>query len=230
LSDLTALSTACSAAPAWPAATGTAAPPGEHRRAPRTNMFIAAIAEVDGRAIAARVRNMSQTGAMLELVDPVRQGAGLVLRRGEHVAAGMVVWSQGIKCGIAFADLVSVSAWMGRSPGVGEGQRRVDAIQAQIRGGAVPMAAPESVRPAPSAQALQQRLSEELVELKRMIDMLGEDLAAEPVMLDRHAGSMQQFDIMSQTLGHLARVLIAPDPVEAVGGIGMDALRKRLAG
>ena len=193
-------------------------------------MFISAAAEVSGRSVAARVRNMSQTGAMLELAEPVHQGARLVLRRGEHVAGGTVVWSQGCKCGVSFADLVSVSAWMGRSLPAGEGQRRVDAIQAQIRSGAAPAPIAEAPKPAPSAQALQQRLSEELVELKRIVDALGEELAGEPAMLERHAAGMQQFDLMSQTLGHLARVLIAPDPVEAVGEIGMDSLRKRLAG
>jgi hypothetical protein len=191
-------------------------------------MFIAASAELGGRPVAARVRNMSQTGALLELNEPVQKGARLTLRRGENAAAGWVVWSHGLKCGIAFSDLVSVSTWMGR-PVAGEGQRRVDAIQAQIRAGAVPMATHEPAPPGLSAQQLHQRLSEELVEIKHAIDTLGEALSGEPAVLERHAAAMQQFDIVSQTLGHLARVLVAPDPIEAVAGIGMDSLRQRLA-
>lgn len=215
----------------WAGQSAGATPPSEeHRRAPRINMFIAASADLDGRTTSARVRNMSQTGALVELADPIRIGARVVLKRGDNVASGWVVWSEGHRCGVAFADLVSVSAWMGRPIAREEGQRRVDMIQAQIRAGsAEPHSAPlEPARPPLSAAALQQRLSEELVTLKRIIDKVGEDLAGEPAMLDRHAGSMQQFDIVSQTLGHLARLLIAPDPVGSIGNIGMDSLRKRL--
>ena len=201
----------------------------EHRRAARTNMFIAAAAEVEGRVHPVRVRNMSQTGALLEGSE-LRQGARLVLKRGECSAAGWVVWSDGNRCGIAFTDLVSVPAWMGRPvPNAGEGQKRVDAIQAQIRSGAVPVAVAEPARAEVSAQDLQHRLSEELVHLKRIIDEVGEALTSEPVVMERHTENMQLFVIVSQTLGHLARLLNAPDPAQAVGHIGKEALRRRLS-
>jgi hypothetical protein len=214
-----------SAAPE-PAAAGA----DEHRRAPRTNMFIAGTAELEGRAIAVRLRNMSEGGALVEAAEPIRAGAFVVLRRGGNEAGGRVAWSHGLRCGIAFTGPVCVATWMGRPvPRDGEGQRRVDAIQAQIRNGATPILAAHPARPEVSAQLLQQRLSEELVQLKRIIDTIGETLAGEPEMLERHAGSMQQFDIASQTLAHLARILTAPDPVEALSAIGMDSLRRRLS-
>jgi hypothetical protein len=216
-------------APTAPTAPEAAAA-SEHRRAPRTNMFIAAVADLEGRSVAARIRNMSQTGALIELSEPVRKGVRLTVRRGEQAAAGGVVWSSGYRCGVAFSDMVCVSTWMGRPVARdGEGQKRVDAIQAQIRGGTAFAAPVETARAAVTAQLLQQRLSEELVHLKQVIDTVGEALAGEPAVLDHHAEAMQQFDIVSQTLGHLARVLIAPDPVEALGGIGMDSLRRRLS-
>ena len=213
-----------------PAGTPAAGETPEHRRAPRTNMFIAATVEVPGGSIAARIRNMSQSGALLELSDPVHKGARLTLRRGELAAAGWVAWSTGFKCGVAFSDLVCVSSWMGRPIARdGDGQKRIDAIQAQIRSGTAYVPPPEPPKAEVSAEALRQRLSEELVHLKQVIDTVGEALAGEPAVLDRHAESMQQFDIVSQTLGHLARVMNAPDPVAALGDIGMDNLRKRLA-
>src|SRR4051812_46281383 len=85
----------------------------EHRRAPRTNMFIAATAEVEGRAMPVRVRNMSLNGALLE-GNGLRDGAALVLRRGDCAAPGRVVWSDGHRSGIAFSQEVCVSSWMGR--------------------------------------------------------------------------------------------------------------------
>jgi hypothetical protein len=215
------------AAPEPPAAHATGT---EHRRAPRTNMFIAGTAEVEGRAIAVRLRNMSEGGALIEPSEPIRSGVFVVLRRGGNEAGGRVAWSHGLRCGIAFTGPVCVATWMGRPvPRDGEGQRRVDAIQAQIRNGATPILAAHPARPEVSAQLLQQRLSDELVQLKHIIDTIGETLAGEPEMLERHAGSMQQFDIASQTLAHLARILTAPDPVEALGAIGMDSLRRRLS-
>ena len=220
-----------------PAAPGDAPPAAaaeeagsEHRRAQRTNMFIAATAEVDGRPVSARIRNMSETGALVELSEPVLKGARIALRRGNQAAAGWVAWSAGYKCGIAFSGPVCVATWMGRPVARdAEGQRRVDAIQAQMRGGAVHPVAAEPARAEVSADLLRQRLSEELVHLKQVVDSVGEALAGEPAVLDNHAASMQQFDIVSQTLGHLARVLTAPDPVAALGDIGMDSLRRRLA-
>lgn len=201
----------------------------DNRRAPRTNMFITASAEVEGRALTARIRNMSSTGALIEVSGPVRKGERLVLKRGDHIAKGAIAWSAGFKCGIAFSDLVCVSTWMGRPPArESDGQKRVDAIQAQIRSGA---AAPPAVDQAPAqvgAQLLQQRLSEEMIQLKQIVDRVGEALAGEPAILEQHAGTMQQFDIVSQTLGHLARLMIAPDPIDALGVIGMDSLRQRL--
>ena len=202
----------------------------EHRRAQRTNMFIAATAEVDGRPVSARIRNMSETGALVELSEPVLKGVRIALKRGNQAAAGWVAWSAGYKCGIAFSGPVCVATWMGRPVARdAEGQRRVDAIQAQMRGGAVHPVAAEPARAEVSADLLRQRLSEELVHLKQVVDSVGEALAGEPAVLDNHAASMQQFDIVSQTLGHLARVLTAPDPVAALGDIGMDSLRRRLA-
>jgi hypothetical protein len=203
---------------------------GEHRRAARTNMFIAATAEIGGRPCPVRIRNMSETGALLESNIPLPLEANLTLRRGDHVAAGTIVWSEGHKCGVAFSGSVCVAAWMGRPAARdAEGQKQVDALQAQIRNGAVPLAAAQPVRAELVPAELQQRLAEELSHIKRIIDDIGEELSAEPTILSDHAESMQQFDIVSQSLGHLARLLVAPDPGQAVNEIGMDSLRKRLS-
>ncbi|MDB5672490.1 MAG: PilZ protein [Alphaproteobacteria bacterium] len=198
-------------------------------RAPRTNLFIAATVDVRGRSMPVRVRNMSQTGALIETSSGLAPGTPLTLRRGDHVASGWIVWCDGQKCGISFAEAVSVSEWMGRplrrDP---EGQRQVDAIQAQIRSGAAPQAGPEPAKTILLPHELQQRLSEELAGIKQVIDEIGDRLSSEPLLMDRHAESMQQFDIVGQTLGHLAKLLVSSDPARAVDEIGMESLRKRL--
>jgi hypothetical protein len=203
----------------------------ENRRSARTNMFISAIAEISGRACPVRIRNMSETGALLESNVALPRGASVTLMRGEHGAFGAVVWSEGHKCGIAFAHSVCVASWMGR-PGARDpdGQKQVDALQAQIRSGAVPLATAQPARTELLPQELQQRLSDELALIKRIIDDVGEELSAEAMILAEHGESMQQFDIISQSLGHLSRLLVAPDPAQAVNEIGMESRRRRLSG
>jgi hypothetical protein len=117
-------------------------------------------------------------------------------------------------------------------------QRRVDAIQAQIRSemaGASEAAPPRPSifkapppRPAPSANALDHRLAEELDHVVRKLEQLGGSLAANPILLARHAAELQSIDLIKQVIGHIARVVEAEDEEWAVERITLQDLRARL--
>jgi hypothetical protein len=130
---------------------------------------------------------------------------------------------------------MSIEAQAGHTmaaPGAGsEAQRRVDAIVAEAKRGIWrPEYQPTSAAPPFSMcpKLIDKRLSEELEYVQRLLEMTGDQLSGDPAILQRHTRTMQGFDLMSQILGHLAKVVSATDKSAAIDGIGMNELRARL--
>lgn len=88
---------------------------------------------------------------------------------------------------------------------------------------------PARAAPAPQSEdALNIRLGEELDYVRRMLDVLGEQVSADPILIRRHAVALQSLDIVSQILVHVGNVVRSSDPHLAVEDIGMADLRARL--
>lgn len=117
-----------------------------------------------------------------------------------------------------------------------EHQRQVDAIQAAIRSGAGADAGsvrpglfkPPPPRPAPSANQLDHRISEELEFIVRQLEQLGGTLSNDPILLHRHSAELQSIDLMKQSLRHLAQVVAAQDKAHAADLVTLTALKARL--
>jgi hypothetical protein len=128
-----------------------------------------------------------------------------------------------------------------------EGQARVDRMQAEIRAGTPsrsPFAAPAAPPPprpsirrdpppvdpatVPTDDQLRLRVAEELEYARRLIEALGDTLCCDPLLVTRHAVSLQSIDVLGQMLGHLAAVTRSSAPERAVERIGMSDLRARL--
>ncbi len=111
-------------------------------------------------------------------------------------------------------------------------QQAVDAVQARIRAelaaGKRSLFKPPPPGPGQSDSLLEQRVAEELELVIRQLEQLGDILAADPILLHRHAPQLQSIDLMQQVLGHLARVAAAGDKVMAVDRISLTELRARL--
>ena len=111
-------------------------------------------------------------------------------------------------------------------------QQEVDALQAAIRKevaeGRRPLFKPPPPALARSTDLLDERLSEELEFLRRRIESLGGTLVADPVLAMRHAAALQDIDLISQTLGHLARIVAAEDKAEAAERVTLAELKSRL--
>lgn len=116
----------------------------------------------------------------------------------------------------------------------GAHQREVDALQARIRAdlaaGRRELFRPASA-PAPQASddLLDQRISEELELVVRQLEQLGGTLAADPILLHKHATQLQSIDLMKQVLGHLARLVGAADRQSALDRVTLTELKGRLA-
>lgn len=202
-------------------------------RRPRKNLMLAASIESAGTRAPVRIRNLSETGAMLDGAALPDTGAGLVLLRADIQVAATVVWREGGRCGIHFDKIAaSVEEWVtGKRAATfngQQGQARVDAIQAAVRTGASLPAEPQPTGTALRPGELEQRISEEIVYVQRLIDALGEELVEDPVMLQRHSRVLQNLDRASQVLAHLGTVLAATDRPAAAQAIVMQDLRERL--
>ena len=202
-------------------------------RAPRKNLLLSATIEAGSLKAPVRIRNLSESGAMIEGAALPDLGSTLILRRSEVEIGARVVWLTGGRCGIQFDGTASIEEWVGgvlqaRRPGAG-GQARIDAIQAAIRSG-VPLpaeAAPAQHMPVGPVR-LNTRIAEELAYVKRLLDGVGDQLTEDPIMLQRHSQALQNFDVACQILGHLSVVLGAEDAAVAAESIPMEDLRTRL--
>lgn len=208
----------------------------ELRASRRTNLMLAATIEVAGRNAPVRIRNLSDTGALLEGNVLPLEGQSLVVMRGDLEIKAVVAWSTGDRCGVRFEQPMPVNEWTGGKPRPLEctglrDQRRVDAIQAEARAGGQPVseasAPPSDGAPAPIEQ-LDARLADELAYVQRLLESMGDELITEPVVVRNHARALQSIDIAGQILAHLARILVADDRPAAVDDIGMSDLRARL--
>lgn len=201
-------------------------------RAPRTNLLLAAMIEVGKRQASVRIRNLSESGALLEGGGFPDVDEKLVLRRMDLEIGAVVVWRTAARCGVKFEGWISVGDWVSGKVGgavSSGGQARVDGIQAAVRAG---LSAPVPiVRPMPPEElkdSLDGRIAEELAHVRRLLEGLGEELTSEPIMVQRHFKALQGFDLACQTLGHLAAILGAEDRGAAVDAVGMADLRARL--
>src|SRR5687768_16471839 len=142
----------------------------EDRASPRTNLLLAANAEVGGRILPVRIRNLSETGAMVEGAGLPDAGMKLVLELGDLHVSAVVAWAAGGRRGVKFDGPTPVEEWTGGTKprpldctGLRD-QRRVDALQAEARSGAasgqaLPTAAP--AEPSVASPGLDARLAHE---------------------------------------------------------------------
>lgn len=205
----------------------------EQPRATRKNLMLAASIESAGSKAPVRIRNLSETGAMLDGAALPGPGASLLLIRADIQVSASVVWCAGGRCGICFDNVAaSVDEWVtGKRAAVfagHQGQARVDAIQNAVRSGAALPADTAAAGTAISTAELERRIAEEIIYVQRLIDALGEELIEDPVMLQRHSRVLQNLDRASQVLEHLGNVLGEDDRLAAAQAVVMQDLRERL--
>lgn len=209
----------------------------EDRASPRTNLLLSANAEVGGRILPVRIRNLSETGAMLEGAGLPDAGMKLVLARGDLHVSAVVAWAAGGRRGVRFDGPTPVHEWTGGSKprpldctGLRD-QRRVDALQAEARSEtASGRALRESAETAPATVSpdLDSRLAHELGYVQRLLENLGDELISDLFLVQRHGQSLQSLDLVSQILGHVAAILQAEDKAAVIEELGMEDLKARL--
>jgi hypothetical protein len=112
-------------------------------------------------------------------------------------------------------------------------QLEIDQIQSQARRDGVYdllfKPKPESNVPlVKTANQLEIRLSEELDYIRHVLDGVGNNLANDPEVLQRHAVTLQSFDLIGQMIGHVSSIIAAANRSEAVDRVGIEEMKKRL--
>jgi hypothetical protein len=190
---------------------------------------LAAVIESDTQKAPVRIRNISETGAMIDGAAFPPIGTTLILRRLDMSVRATVIWHMAGRCGIHFEGLVSVPDWVGGAAGAMPGQMRAEAIQAAPRTGALPPVVAARPSPAgPKSDIADERLADELAYVRRVLDGVADELAGDPVVLQRYMRSLQNLDIAGQIIEQLAAVLRASDRGSAVNALKMEELRARL--
>jgi hypothetical protein len=196
--------------------------------------LLAANVEAGTLCAPVRIRNLSETGALIDGAALPDVGTGLTLRRLEIEIGATVVWRFAGRCGIRFAGKVSVDDWaIGKrrtSLMFDRSQAGVDARQAAIRSGAaLPVDAGAAAVAPPRADLLDGRIAEELANIRCTLDSVGEALSDDDVILQRHGDALQQIDIACQMLAELGAILGSQDRVAAAAAVNMHDLRTRLS-
>src|SRR5207237_350441 len=101
-------------------------------------------------------------------------------------------------------------------------------VRAELAQGTRSLFKPAPAHAAPSANILDGRISEELQSVRRQIEQIGDVLSNDPILLSRHAMSLQALDRVDQLLGHLANVIAKQNKQTAIEQISMGDLKSRL--
>lgn len=206
---------------------------GGKQRAVRKNLLLSAEIEAQGVTSPVRIRNLSESGAMIEGAALPLAGASVTLRRHDIELAGSVVWRVAGRCGIKFDTTTFVEEWVAghRMPELvyGQGQARVDAIQAAVRRGDLleqELQNRGSLSIAPSE--MYNRAAEELAYVRRLLEGAAEEFTDDPIILQRHMQTLQNLDMACQIVGHLEDVIRSTDPAAAAAAVTLAELKTRL--
>lgn len=195
----------------------------EGRETKRSSVYIAGILSSAARSGPAKIRNLSITGALVEVPDVPPRGSSVRLARGSLVVNGTVMWAARGRCGIHFHSPVTVSEWVAL-PANTE-QMRIDETVATLKSGQL-LADDASRLKLPNAVEEQvfapQAIADDLREMGLLINEVGSAIMKEDVLIERHGATLQSIDIVAQTLEVVARLL-------GSGSLDNDA-RERLGG
>ena len=162
-------------------------------------MFVMATIYSRAESVAVKVRDMSSGGALIEAAAVPAVGTRVRLVRGSHEAMAHVVWSRGGRAGLRFDGAVSANEWMMGARSIPH-QQRVDEMVDQARhslGSRTSKAATTALLPS-------QVTASDILELKRSLESLAEDLCEDDSVVFRHASRLQVLDLASQLLSKLA--------------------------
>lgn len=184
--------------------------PTELREEPRASLYLAASLYCDGQSVPVKIRNLSNTGALIELSAPMAEGGVVQLVRGSLIVHVLIIWTEGLRCGLKFSGVVDVQRWR-ITPTNGE-QQRVDDIVRTIKAGSVPLRPAAGPRIGDSER--ERPLSADLRLAADLLGTLGECLANDERIIASHGPALQHLDIAMQVIGAVEAILSGQTDLE----------------
>lgn len=162
-------------------------------RAVRTNLFITAVLEWSGTSAPVTLRNLSNSGVLVEgaLLPPA--GARIELVRGSLSSSGSVAWVRERRCGLALDDEIVPALWMARPRN--PRQAEIDLAVQRIKVGKI--IAPPAPAPASDDLASALRVMEE------QLAAVSQILSSAPETVARHAAQLRTLVLLAQELARL---------------------------
>jgi hypothetical protein len=188
--------------------------------------MMAAIVRASGLSAPVKIRDLSDSGALLEGDQLPEAGALIVLTRNKVAEDADVVWKRGDRCGVRFRQRIVVEIWRGVEAAAPSSHLCMR-DESSLEGSGAPAGSVRHSHVAIGAE-LNARVGEELAYIQRLIEAIGNELVSNPLIVHRHGTTLQQFDKATQILGHLARVVTSEEPIRTARTIGMTELRGRL--
>lgn len=168
----------------------------EGRGDARRHLFVAATLYSDRSSRPVRIRNLSQSGALIEALLVPEAGTAVVLKRGSFQAAGQIVWKTEQKAGIAFSTAISLADWLPRQPG--GHQQRVDEIVSSLKQGRQGSESKSTAGVIPDESSLVASIAAFRADLAE----LGHSLVRDAILVANHP-EIQLIDIMLQRLDRI---------------------------
>lgn len=195
------------------------------RAHPRTSIYLTAALYSDGLPTPAKIKNLSATGALVDVPVIPAEGTLVQLIRGSLIAHAIVTWSADNLCGLKFSGRIDVQHWR-EAPANAE-QQRVDEVVRLIKAGAIPLPLPASGQPGGKQDhdCPETDLADDLRLASRLLENLGDVLAGEADIVTRCGSALQGLDIAMQTIAAAATVIAELNPLALTSG-KLAALRK----
>lgn len=194
-------------------------------REPRRKVFLAAVIGLDKTTTECRIKNLTQTGALIEANSNFARGTTVIINRGELCIAGEVMWSRDNLFGVRFSDEINVQKWLeepfsAETINTPHKSRSLLASTQLNRSGLDHVAIDENI--------VNLRLREELLYVTRIIEEVGQILVKDPFLRVRHYSSLQQLDIGKQMLSEIAQLVPMDDKLSHISHIATGPMRGRL--
>lgn len=190
----------------------------------RRRLLLAATLRLGQTVTQCRIRDISQFGALVECNCSIPVGSTVIIARGQISVVGEVKWSRDAQFGIKFFELIDVQGWLP------EGSARFD----------VNIGDPIELEPMESSNSakvddfelsntvLDERISEELYYLSRVIENAAELLVKNPFLRTRHSQIIQQLDMGQQMLAELAKIIVLDNTISNISNVATGPMRGRL--
>lgn len=164
----------------------------DNRARERSHLFVSVILNSDGGSAPALIRNLSQSGALVEC--PVVPPAGTRVRicRGDLEVGGVVIWQNGRRAGLKFDSSIAINDWLPNA--TRNHQALVDKMVHEVRTNA---AGPRTAIP-PDAQPVWTA-----GKIASLVEQVAEEFSRDQRIVAEHSDKLQQLEIAVQHIRQL---------------------------